>query len=143
MKTVPSTLLVLASLPPLALAPATSLAAPPPRAINIVALPSSYLPPPVVTRSSDANAAGGGAALNSTTTGRAPATRFEAAPVPNRDVDAPLARAGTDPSLSAGLFTRRDQYRGEGITPNSSAQIDQERHVLPGAGFKLRMPLQQ
>ena len=70
--------------------------------------------------------------------------RFEAAPVPNRDVDTPAGpRASNDPQLAPSLFNRRDQYRGEGLSPNSSAQIDQERRLRPGAGFTLKMPLQQ
>ena len=117
----------------------SAFAAPPPRPINVIAGPSAYLPNSVITRSTE-----GTATLNSTTTGHSPSARFEAAPVPNRDVDAPLGeRAAADPQLSAGLFTRRDQYRGEGISAKSSAQVEQERRVLPGAGFKLRMPLQQ
>ena len=30
--------------------------------------------------------------------------------------------------------------RGEGIDPRSSAQAEQERRLLPGAGFNLRIP---
>lgn len=68
---------------------------------------------------------------------------YEAAPTPNRDVDAPLApRAGTDPELAPSLFTRGRQYRGEGFSEGSSAQSAQERKAQPGAGFKLRLPLQ-
>ena len=130
---------LLVLLPLVAVGGAPTFAAPPPRPINIIARPSAFLPDSVISRPGN-----GAATQNSTTTARAPAARFEAAPVPNRDVDAPLgARAAADPQLSAGLFTRRDQYRGEGISAKSSAQIEQERHVLPGAGFKLRMPLQQ
>lgn len=64
------------------------------------------------------------------------------APTPNRDVDAPAGpRASNDPRLSPMLFNRRDQYRGEALDPKSSSQIEQERRVIPGAGFNLRMPL--
>lgn len=68
------------------------------------------------------------------------ASRFQAAPVPNRDVDLPTERATLDPKLTATLYNRRDQYRGDAIAPNSSAQIDQERRVRPGAGLALKIP---
>lgn len=67
---------------------------------------------------------------------------YAPAPTPNRDVDAPAGpRASNDPRLSPMLFNRRDQYRGEALDPKSSSQIEQERRVIPGAGFNLRMPL--
>lgn len=67
---------------------------------------------------------------------------FEPAPTPNRDASAPPPpRAGNDPQLSPTLFTRRNQFRGDGYSPGSTAQEEQERKVKPGAGFNLRMPL--
>ena len=67
---------------------------------------------------------------------------YAPAPTPNRDVDAPAGpRASNDPRLTPMLFNRRDQYRGEALDPKSSSQIEQERRVIPGAGFNLRMPL--
>lgn len=67
---------------------------------------------------------------------------FEPAPTPNRDASGPLTpRATSDPELSPTLFTRRNQYRGDGYSPGSTAQEEQERRVKPGAGFNLRMPL--
>ena len=67
---------------------------------------------------------------------------FEPAPTPNRDAFGPsLPRASNDPELSPTLFTRRNQYRGDGYSPGSTAQEEQERKVMPGAGFNLRMPL--
>lgn len=70
-------------------------------------------------------------------------SRYDAAPLPNRDLDAPLGpRTGTAPELAPGLFTRSHQYRGDGFSAGSSAQSEQERRARPGAGFKLRMPLQ-
>jgi hypothetical protein len=68
--------------------------------------------------------------------------QFEPAPTPNMDASAPISRASRDTSLSPSLFTRRDQYRGEGLAAMDSAQIEQERRVTPGAGLKLSMPLQ-
>ena len=68
---------------------------------------------------------------------------YEPAPLPNRDVDAPIGpRASTATSVAPSLFTRPDQYRGEGYSRGSSAQTEQERRLRPGAGFNLRMPLQ-
>lgn len=67
---------------------------------------------------------------------------FEPAPTPNRDASGPAPpRASNDPELSPTLFTRRNQFRGDGYSPGSTAQEEQERKVKPGAGFNLRMPL--
>ncbi len=72
-----------------------------------------------------------------------PRPNYDVAPTPNRDIDGPQApRAGNSPELAPGLFTRGQQYRGEGYSPGSSAQSAQERRAQPGAGFKLRLPLQ-
>ncbi|GAC1344482.1 MAG: hypothetical protein NVSMB18_22160 [Acetobacteraceae bacterium] len=71
-----------------------------------------------------------------------PASPYQPAPLPNRDLNAPLGpRASNAPSVAPKLFTRSDQYRGDGYAPGSTAQIEQERRVKPGAGFNLRMPL--
>lgn len=76
--------------------------------------------------------------------GPSSAPSYDLAPIPNRDLDAPSGpRASTDPQLAPSLFTRSEQYRGEGYSSGSSAQSEQERRLRPGAGFKLRMPLQQ
>lgn len=73
-----------------------------------------------------------------------PVPNFDLAPTPNRDLDAPSGpRASTAPELAPGLFTRGQQYRGEGYSAGSTAQSEQERRLRPGAGFKLRLPLQQ
>jgi len=66
---------------------------------------------------------------------------FTPAPTPNRDIGLAIPRASNAPSVSPSLFTRSDQYRGEGFSPNSTAQIDQERRVKPGAGLSLHVPL--
>ena len=67
--------------------------------------------------------------------------RFEPAPLPNRDLSGPAPpRATRDPTISPKLFHRGDQYRGESIDPRSSAQSSEERRLLPGAGFNLRIP---
>jgi len=69
-----------------------------------------------------------------------PGPNFEPAPTPNRDVSLPAARASNKPSFGPSLFTTRDQYRGDGFSPGSTAQSEQEKRVKPGAGFSLRMP---
>ena len=69
-------------------------------------------------------------------------TGYTAAPLPNQDADAPQTRASSDASIGPGIFSRRNQYRGEGFSPNSSAQIEQERRARPGGGISLTMPLQ-
>lgn len=67
---------------------------------------------------------------------------YEAAPLPNRDMSAPrAARASNAPTLAPTLFTTKNQYRGDGFSPNSTAQIEQEKRFRPGAGFSLHMPL--
>lgn len=67
---------------------------------------------------------------------------YAPAPIPNRDMDAPAGpRASNDPRLSPTIINRRDQYRGEALDPKFSAQVEQERRLIPGAGFNLRMPL--
>lgn len=100
------------------------------RALNLQAVPqrSPLLPVPPTPPS----------------TGPSSAPSYDLAPTPNRDLDAPSGpRASTAPELAPGLFTRGQQYRGEGYSTGSSAQSEQERRLRPGAGFKLRMPLQQ
>ena len=67
---------------------------------------------------------------------------YDTAPTPNQDAFAPTTRASKDSSVSPGLFTRRDQYRGEGLSAASSAQTEQDRRAKPGAGIKLSVPLQ-
>ena len=67
---------------------------------------------------------------------------YEPAPLPNRDLSAPrAARDSNEPTLAPTLFTTKNQYRGDGFSPNSSAQTEQEKRVKPGAGFSLHMPL--
>lgn len=73
-----------------------------------------------------------------------PGPSYDLAPTPNRDLDAPAGpRASAAPQLAPSLFTRGQQYRGEGFSSGSTAQAEQERRAQPGAGFKLRLPLRQ
>ncbi len=66
---------------------------------------------------------------------------YVTAPTPNQDALLPSSRASNDATLAPGLFTRRDQYRGEGLSASSSAQTEQDRKARPGAGIMLSMPL--
>ena len=67
---------------------------------------------------------------------------YEPAPLPNPDAVGPPVASGGATTLSPTLFTQREQYRGDGFSPGSTAQGEQERNVQPAAGFKLHMPLQ-
>ncbi len=71
-----------------------------------------------------------------------PASAYAPAPLPNRDLEygnSLPSRAGTQ--VSPSLFTRKDEFRGDGFGKGSTAQSEQERRVRPGAGLSLRMPL--
>ena len=71
-----------------------------------------------------------------------PASAYEPAPLPNRDLDFPTApRATNGTTVAPSLFTRGDQYRGEGFSKGSTAQAAQDRGARPGAGISLKMPL--
>ena len=73
-----------------------------------------------------------------------PSQPYDAAPTPNRDLSAPSGPAASnDAYLTPGLFTRGKQNRGEGFLSGSTAQEEQQRRVMPGAGFNLTMPLQK
>ncbi len=72
-----------------------------------------------------------------------PGSHFTPAPTPNREAEAPLPpRASMDATVNPTLFTRKEQYRGDGFSPNSTAQDAEERHYTPGAGFNVKMPIQ-
>lgn len=67
---------------------------------------------------------------------------FLPAPLPNRDLATPAPeRATNEPTLAPTLFTTRTQFRGDGFSPGSTAQSEQEKKLRPGAGFSLHMPL--
>ncbi len=69
---------------------------------------------------------------------------FQPAPTPNRDLYAPLGpRASNAPEFGPEVYTRKDTYRGEGLTQGSSNQTSVDRRARPAPGFSLRMPLQQ
>ena len=69
---------------------------------------------------------------------------YEPAPIPNRDVIAPArAQQGAGTQISPSLFSRRDGYRGDSFTKGETAQADQNRRMMPSAGFTLKMPLDE
>jgi hypothetical protein len=70
-----------------------------------------------------------------------PPSRLQPAPTPNRDVELTKPKASTATTVSPSLFTRPDEYRGDGFSKGSTAQSEQEKRVKPGAGFSLHMPL--
>ena len=75
---------------------------------------------------------------------RAAKPDYDIAPTPNRDVAAPNTTSASNSAyLAPSLFTRGQQNRGEGFLSGSSAQAEQDRRAMPGAGFNLTMPLQK
>lgn len=69
---------------------------------------------------------------------------FQPAPTPNRDLYAPLGpRASNAPEFGPQVLTRKDTYRGEGLTQGSSNETSVDRRARPAPGFSLHMPLQQ
>ncbi|MDP9095581.1 MAG: hypothetical protein M3N26_03315 [Pseudomonadota bacterium] len=67
---------------------------------------------------------------------------FQPAPLPNRDLSTPQApRASNETSVAPTLFTTRTQFRGDGFSPGSTAQSEQEHKIRPGAGISFHMPL--
>jgi len=69
---------------------------------------------------------------------------YTPAPVPNMDQAAPLQRAlgPAQPEWKPGLFTSQSTYRGEGYTPGSSVQGNENRNVHPAPLLSLDVPLQ-
>jgi hypothetical protein len=71
------------------------------------------------------------------------ASNYEPAPMPNWDLNAPLAPdTSREASVRPDLFMNKDQWRGNGFLGHDTAQSDQERHLRPAPGITVRMPLQ-
>jgi hypothetical protein len=66
---------------------------------------------------------------------------YEPAPMPNQDLFAPVQRASEDPEISPTVFKPGTQFRGDGYSPGSTSQSYEERHLLPGYGVNLSVPL--
>jgi hypothetical protein len=65
----------------------------------------------------------------------------EAAPVPDVALRQPTPAARSGLNVSPSLFNTPRQFRGDGYTPNSSAQAAQERQFRPIPGLNLQLPL--
>ncbi len=105
-------------------------------AVMAAALPNSFTITPLPEFNAPAHRPAAKPALPKSSPG------FTAAPTPDPEASVPATEASKDASVSPSLFTRHDQYRGEGISPSSSAQAEQNRRATPGAGLNLTMPLQ-
>jgi|ERR1700737_2167851 hypothetical protein len=66
---------------------------------------------------------------------------FEPAPMPNHDLFAPVQRASEEPRVNPTVFKPSTQFRGDGLLPGSTSQSYEERHMLPGYGVNLSVPL--
>ncbi|HTW27922.1 MAG TPA: hypothetical protein VME92_12400 [Acetobacteraceae bacterium] len=70
--------------------------------------------------------------------------QFEPAPVPDSDIAAPTAPQASDqPQFSPSLFNTKTQFRGDGFSPGSTAQSDEEKNYKPVPGFTMKVPLTQ
>ena len=86
-----------------------------------------------------AAASGSAGAAGTSTPSDAPA--FEPAPMPNHDLYAPVQRASEEPKFSPTVFKPSTQFSGDGLLPGSNSQGYEERHMLPGYGVNLSVPL--
>ena len=71
---------------------------------------------------------------------------FAPAPVPNLDLQRPLADLLAErPHMEVvpNLFGQRDRRNGEGFVPGSAAQYDPNRRLIPSPGINIRVPMQQ
>ncbi len=66
---------------------------------------------------------------------------YEPAPLPNPDIAAPSRAESSGTELSPSLFNRHGGYRGDALPSNEFVESDENRRLMPSAGFKLRMPL--
>jgi hypothetical protein len=63
--------------------------------------------------------------------------------VPDLDLSAPAqAERNSGPEFSPNLFNQRAYNGGQGYTPGSSIERQQQQRQLPVPGFNLKMPLQ-
>jgi hypothetical protein len=69
--------------------------------------------------------------------------RDEAAPMPDRNAEAPREVAQDRTELTPGLLHQKTYTTGDGYLPGSAyKQGEQERPLKPIPGFNLRVPLQ-
>lgn len=110
-----------------ALAPMTASAAPPAKDLSV-----TY--PPISRALIEGK-------LASIETDRAPIGRFVAAPMPNQDASAPRILGDAGPNVGPSMFQGKKNYRGDGFTPDSSPQINQQSRRVSLPGISLKVPL--
>jgi hypothetical protein len=74
-----------------------------------------------------------------------PPQSFEAAPVPNLDVERPRTGAEAQPArteISPNLFTQKEERRGDGFVQGSVGRYEADRRQRVTPGVNLRVPLQ-
>jgi hypothetical protein len=70
---------------------------------------------------------------------------FTPAPVPNQDLDNPALRTSSPAraELSPGIYQPGTTlFQGDGFTPNSTVQGEQQRHYHPAPSLNFSVPLQ-
>ena len=70
-------------------------------------------------------------------------TLYQAAPVPNEDVEAPPGRVETEAQLSPKFLSPNSLYQGDGYSGASSQQGTLERRKTGAAGLGLSVPVEQ
>ena len=76
-----------------------------------------------------------------TTTETAPASPYQPAPMPNRDLSAPSAVASNEPSIAPTVFSTTPSFRSDGYSGNSTEQAAHDHRLAPAAGLNLSMPV--
>jgi hypothetical protein len=73
-----------------------------------------------------------------------PQSGFSPAPVPDQTIEAPNQHAfgGRRTELMPELFRQRKTYQGDGYTPGSTVQGEQQKRQKPLPGFNLSVPLE-
>jgi hypothetical protein len=76
-------------------------------------------------------------------TGKNIGSPYTPAPVPDSEYEVPSATGGqSGPSLRPGFFQQRKSYQGEGYTPGSTIQGEEQRRYKPLPSLNLSVPLQ-
>ncbi len=70
-------------------------------------------------------------------------TIYQAAPVPNEDVEAPPGHVTAEAQLSPKILSPNTLYQGDGYSYGSSQQGTLERKKTGAAGFGLSVPVSQ
>jgi hypothetical protein len=73
---------------------------------------------------------------------RPPAGTLAPAPIPNQDIDAPVARAAPrEPRLEPAFFSRKAEFEGDGFSAGSNLDYNTEDKDKPAAGLNLSVPV--